>query len=125
MILRLKVTVEVLAAGAGLVAEDYVRVVVTNVGWWSITLTSIALEFLGSKAMADLARPPQSPPNSPMPIKLARGQTAHRSYAFQDISDRLTQRIGAWTTSGLYGCCTDVAGRVYRSEVWRFTPGHS
>ena len=122
MLRRLQVTVELVAASVEGVGENCVKVVVTNVGWWRVTVTFFGLEFMGSKAMAGLAALPQLSSDSPLPVRLARGEAVHRSFALRDVSTRLTQRIGAWTESALYGCCTDAAARVYRSEVWRFTP---
>jgi hypothetical protein len=85
-------------------------------------VTSLTLEFLGSKTLADCSKAVADAPDTPLPATLASGEMVRASFDLRDASNRLLA-LGARTRSRLYGRCTDSAGSVYRSEPWTFMPG--
>jgi hypothetical protein len=101
---------------------EYVTVSVTNVGPRAVTVTSLMLEILGSRTLADSSKAVADVPDTPLPATLGSGEVARVSFDLRDVSNRLLA-LGARTRCGLYGRCTDLAGRVYRSEPWTFMPG--
>jgi hypothetical protein len=101
---------------------DYAKVSVTNLGQRSMTVTSLTLEFLGSRKLADCSTAPPDGSQTSLPATLASGEVARVAINLKDVSDRLLD-LGSRTRSRLYGRCTDSAGNVYRSEPWSLQPG--
>ncbi len=101
---------------------EYVTVSVTNVCPRTVTVTSLTLEFLGSRTLADGSKAVADVRDTPLPATLASGEVARVSLDLRDVSNRLLA-LGARTRCRLYGRCTDSAGGVYRSEPWTFMPG--
>lgn len=101
---------------------DYAKVSVTNFGQRSMTVTSLTLEFLGSRKLADCAIARKDGSQTPLPATLAAGEVARVSINLKEVSDRLLD-LGSRTRSRLYGRCTDSFGNVYRSEPWSLQPG--
>jgi hypothetical protein len=99
----------------------FVRISATNIGQRPIRVTSLTVELLGTKTLADCPPVLSGCPDTPMPATLAPGEVAHVTLDLRDIADRLLE-LGAWTVSRLYGQCTDSSGGIHRSKPWSFTP---
>jgi hypothetical protein len=119
---KLRIAVEtMLPEGTDSAEGAYVRVSATNIGRRPITVTSLSLEFPGTKSLADCAPASQGQLDTPMPAKLAIGEVAQASFDIKDISDRLL-RLGARTECRIYGRCMDSGGQIHRSEPWPIMP---
>ena len=119
---NLFVAIETIAPVGYCADGEYVTVSVTNPGQRVMTVTSLTLEFLGSRTLADSSRAVADVSDTTLPATLASGEVARASFDLRDVSNRLLA-LGARTRSRLYGRCTDSTGRVYRSEPWTFMPG--
>ncbi len=101
---------------------DSIEVSVTNMGQRAVTVTSLMLEFPGTKTLADSAKRSPEGSDTLLPATLAAGELARVSLDLNDVSNRLW-KLGARDRCSVYGRCTDAAGSVSRSEPWRFLPG--
>jgi hypothetical protein len=100
----------------------FAKIEATNVGQRPVTVTTLALELLtGSRMFPAVALPMLGMPNTPLPVSLSDGQSAHCSISYKDIAAALLQhRISERTR--LTPICLDSAGSIYKGIPWDVDP---